>query len=274
MNRRTWSRIWIVLGAGLLVIAGLMVLLTFMKRGPAAPAPTAPVPSPTPVPKSSPTAVPSPTTDPVAASVNGRDITYSYWREAVALNQVLSALAGEPPLEQDETLQRLIKQELVLQAASPEQKPTTEEIEGYIARLEQAWDMDDDEMAAALDSAGIERAFFEETIRRLLTVQAGVRSINSEGHDTQEWLQEQWKSVDVKISRDVPTPVAPTIEAVVKQTASSTPVEATETPASTSEMLSVAPDFTLKQSGGGTFTLSKQLARGSVVLAFFRRGGG
>lgn len=49
---------------------------------------------------------------------------------------------------------------------------------------------------------------------------------------------------------------------------------AAPSPTATSETLSVAPDFTLKQSGGGTFTLSEQLARGPVVLAFFRRGGG
>jgi peroxiredoxin len=36
----------------------------------------------------------------------------------------------------------------------------------------------------------------------------------------------------------------------------------------------VAPDFTLERSGGGSLTLSEQLAQGPVVLVFFQRGGG
>lgn len=36
----------------------------------------------------------------------------------------------------------------------------------------------------------------------------------------------------------------------------------------------IAPNFVLQQSGGGTFTLSKQLDQGPVVLVFFQRGGG
>jgi hypothetical protein len=37
--------------------------------------------------------------------------------------------------------------------------------------------------------------------------------------------------------------------------------------------LKAAPDFTLEQVDGGAFTLSEQLAQGSVVLVFFQRCG-
>ncbi len=36
----------------------------------------------------------------------------------------------------------------------------------------------------------------------------------------------------------------------------------------------LAPDFTLEQASGGTFTLTEQLASGPVALAFMQSGGG
>jgi hypothetical protein len=72
----------------------------------------------------------------------------------------------------------------------------------------------------------------------------------------------------------LPIPI-PTTESPVM---SPTSIPATETPAPSPTpalaIPSIAPDFTLAQSGGGTFVLTEQLAQGPVVLVFFQRGGG
>jgi hypothetical protein len=49
---------------------------------------------------------------------------------------------------------------------------------------------------------------------------------------------------------------------------------ATPSPTPASAPLQSAADFTLPQAGGPDFNLAEQLAHGSVVIAFFRQGGG
>lgn len=290
MNQRMQSRMWIVAGAALLVLAGGLFLVAFLGRGLASPGPktlpatemlpASPVPAALPA-SQSPVASATPETRetepeteaPVAAKVNGVPITLSYWQQSVVINHVLSELAGQPPLGQADTLDRLIKQELVLQAASPEQ-PTDEEVEGYIARMEEAWGVDDAAMVETLKAADLDRTVLVETIRRLLAVQRGAQSLQAEGRNVGEWLEEQQASSDVLIFEDVATPAAPSVEPVATEEATpTTSASATDAPASSSDIPDVAPDFTLERAGGGTFTLSEQLAEGPVVLVFFEKCG-
>lgn len=88
-------------------------------------------------------------------------------------------------------------------------------------------------------------------------------------------------AVPTRLSEDaqspIPTPFtsslpAPTTAAVAQ---SPLPAPATETPypAPTLALPEVAPDFTLERAGGSPLTLSEQLAKGLVVLAFFQRSG-
>ncbi len=278
MNQRVISRLWAVLGVGVAVLAGLGLLLAFLGREPSAPAPTI---APT---------TPTPSEGPVVASVDGRPIRYSFWMETILLDQVMSGLAGQPAPTRDETLQRLINEELALQAFPPEQEPTVDQVEARIAALEQTWGVDDAAVVTALVEAGLDRAAFERATRRLLAVQASLEAVQSRGHDTQTWLEEQRASAEIVLNEEFETMAAPvlpsaqspiatlvtsplSVPTIESPIASPTPAPAPETPTPALALPDVAPDFTLERAGGGTLTLAEQLAQGPVVLVFFQRCG-
>jgi len=268
MNKVISPRIWTIAGVGFTVIVGLGLLLAFLGREPTEPAPMI-----TP-------AVPPQSDEPIVASVDGRAISRSSWMEAVLLDQVLSGLAGQPAPTSDETLQRLINEELVLQAIPPEQELKAEQIEAHIDTLEQTWGVDDTAVVMALERTGLSRATFERSVGRLLMVQAGMETLQGQGYDTAAWLEEQWASADIQIFESVavlPAPTSPLpVPTVQSPIPSPTPVPATEPPLPTLALAlpKVAPDFTLERAGGGTLALAEQLAQGPVVLVFFQRGGG
>jgi hypothetical protein len=283
MQPQTTSRLWVILGIGIAVVGGLLLLMAFVGRGPGEPAPMI-----TPVP-------PTPADDPAVASVNGQPIRQSFWVEAVLLDQVMSGLAGQPAPAPDETLQRLINEELVLQAQPPERQPSTEEIEDRIITLEQAWGVNDDAVGTALDEVGLTRAAFEQSVGRLLAVEASLAALQSQGHDTTTWLAEQRAGAEIVIHHafdnpsvpyvpipesPIPTPGTSPIPTPETGMAALSPIPAPPTaiavmpsPPPTPAIPEIAPDFTLERSGGGTLTLTEQLARGPVILTFFHRQG-
>jgi len=280
------SRVWILLGASLLVIAAVLLMMAFMRPGAAAPAPTsAPVTAePTTAPPPTDTPEPSPTPSSVVAAVNDYTITGEYLTRATALNQVLSDFAGQESLGESETLQRLIKQQLVLQGAPPNEEPTDEEVEDYIGRMQEAWDIDEETMVEKLENVSVDRGFLEETIHRLLSVQTSVDQLTQEGQDVNTWLSEQEEKTDIKIYQD-PSGLseAPAEEGEEEPDTTNTPsvvevtlspdVPPTETPAPEPQVPTVAPAFTLDRAGGGKVSLDSQLEEGPVVLVFFQRCG-
>jgi len=281
MDHRISPRVWTLLGVGIAVVIGIGLLLAFLGREPGEPSPMI-----------TPAARPAPD-DPVVASVDGRPIHQSVWMEAVLLDQVLSGLAGQPAPSTDETLNRLIDQELVLEGF--QQEPTTGQIEAQITALEHTWDVDDDAVVTALEQTGLTRTQFKRAIGRLLAVEAGIEALESQGDDPADWLEKQRASADIVINEeflDIAVPYVPVAQSPVaspdtsplptpKPTAapsilSSLPLPATEAPSPDPVVAipEIAPDFTLERSGGGTLNLSEQLAQGPVVLVFFQRGGG
>jgi hypothetical protein len=303
MNSQSTFRFWALLVVGIAVLAGIGLLLSFLAQGAEPPAPTI-TPTPTsPQPAATLTASPPPqlTQEPasadvsplatpaasVVASVNGRPISHAFWTEAVLLDQVMNQLAGQPTSQPDETLERLINEELVLQAFPPAQVPSTEQIEQQIAQFERVLGISDADVAAALENVGLGRGALERTVERVLVIQQGLQALQSQGHETAEWLTEQRASADITIGErslnpnlsDIPvaqsqsplaTPPSPASEV---QLSTPTPETADESSSPDPAMLQVAPDFTLPQVSGGEFTLSEQLARGPVVLVFFQRCG-
>lgn len=291
----TSSRIWIALGASLLVVAALLFVLAFLLPGSAAPEPESPTPTVQPTTAVPPTAtpLPSPTGSTLVARVNDYTISQDYLKRATALNQVLSDFAGQESLGESETLQRLIKQELVLQGTPAKDSPSEEDVEDYIDRMKEAWGVDEERMVSELAAVSVERAFLEETIHRLLAVQAAVDALDAEGADLNTWLAEQEQDADIEVFQDVselstapseepassatPVPPTPTREPSAGATPNTpTPTRMrppTATPAPRPDVPEVAPDFTLNQSGGGSLTLSEQLKEGPVVLVFFQRCG-
>jgi hypothetical protein len=284
MGQAVPPRIWAILGVGIAVVAALGLLVAILGRGPGEPTAITPT-------------TPTPTADdPVIASIafdeDVRTIRHSSWQEAVLLDQVMNGLAGQPAPAADETLQRLINEELVLHTFPPEQEPTRAQVEARITALEQAWGVADAAVTTALENVGLTRAPFERAVGRLLAVQAGLEALQSQGHDTTAWLEEQRARADIVLDQefrnialpDIPvaqSPVAtPPTSPLPAPTAASplpspTPAPATETPSPTPALAipEAAPDFTLERAGGGALTLSEQLAQGAVVLVFFQRCG-
>lgn len=278
-KRLTRSPIWIILGVGLLVVAGLLLVVALLSPGPAAPAPT-PTASSDPTATTAPTMAaaddataepePAPTSVPPAATVNGYTITQSYLSRTVRLNQVLGELSGASTLGKKDTLERLIRSQLILQGVTAVDEPTEEEVESFIGALQENWGVSDQTMAERLEAKELDRDFLVDTIDRLLTVQASVESLEADGHNVSEWLREEEKNAEIMIYEDLareeaePSPTAePTDQA---ELLTSTPVPKPEVP-------DVAPNFTLDRAGGGTLTLNDQLEEGPVVLVFFEKCG-
>ena len=304
MNGKSTFRFWALLITGIAVLAGLGLLLSFLGQGPGQPAPvTAPTPTP-PRPTATPTTAPpsqatqepaldavspiaTPAADSVVASVNDSSISHASWTEAVLIDQVMNQLTGQPTLHPDETLQRLINEELVLEAFPPEQVPTTEQVEQQIAQLERVLGINDADIVAALENVGLARAAFAQTVGRVLAIQQGLQALQSQGYDTTVWLEEQRASAAIVIDEKSQRPALPDIPVVQSQSPLATPSpSALEVQLSTPDpetvdessspdpaILQVALDFTLPRVRGGELTLSEQLAQGPVVLVFFQRCG-
>jgi hypothetical protein len=207
----------------------------------------------------------------------------------------MSGIAGQPAPTSDETLQRLINEDLLLSAFPPEQPPTTEQIEAQIARLEDSWRVTDDAVTLALDSVGLDRPAFVQAIGRLLIVQASLDALQAQGYHISTWLEEQRASAEIVLDPELDSvavaqlPASPTPPQTPLSTATMSPLP-TPIPTLTSVPLidlsplspptplaqaipEIAPDFTLARTGGGSFTLSEQLAQGPVVLVFFQKCG-
>jgi hypothetical protein len=201
--------------------------------------------------------------------VNGYGIAESYLSQTMRLNEVLGELSGTSMLDEEETLQRLISSQLILQGVTDIEEPTRQDVESFISALEGSWGVSDEALVEMLQAVGLERAFLEDTIERLLTVEAGVQSLEDEGHTISEWLREQEQEADITISEDA----AAAEEAETPPTATRPVQTPTLTPAPEAEVPEVAPDFTLSRAGGGSFTLANQLEKGPVVLVFFEKCG-
>lgn len=286
-RRPTIQPIWIILGAALLIVAALLVVLVFLNPGFASQERassealagdlTTPVSSSSAVSEDSPvstpavgeTEKPAPTTEPLAASVNGYTVTQSYMDQTARLNQVLGELSGASVLDAEDTLQRWIRSELILQGAQDVVEPSAEEVEGFITSLERSWGVSDERMVQELQEAGLDRAFLEDTIARLLTVEASVQSLQDEGHSLAEWLSEQEQAAEIMVFEEAISAEDAEAEPTPEERVESK----TPTPRAQSVVPDVAPDFTLSRAGGGSFNLADQLQQGPVALVFFEKCG-
>ncbi len=271
MNGRSTFRFLALLMVGVLALGGVGLLMMYLNRAATA--------TPTPIPQPSP-GLPR---EQVIATVNGRAISHTLWVESVLLDQVMSGMAGQPAPTPEETLQRLINEALILEAFPSARTPSHSEIEAHIAAMEQSWGVEDSAVAKALREIGLSRTVLEQSVGRLLRVQAAVEALRAQGYDENTWLKGRLAEAKIEINTELqqttvfPTPstltAAPTPTVLPSPTASP-PVVSSPTPAGLIANLPTnAPDFTLERVDGGWFTLTKQLASGPVVLVFFQRCG-
>lgn len=270
------SRTWSILGAVLLVAAGLLLAVVLVGPRVAEPEPTQVVPTDTAAADSleSPLPEPDAETAELAASVDGFPITQAYLGKTVRLNKVLGGLSGASVLGERETLERLVRSQVILNGAPPVGEPTDDEVEGFIRSLQRNWGVSDATVVARLEAEGLDRGFLEETIRRLLTVQAAVDNLEDDGHNLSQWLREQQQEADIWMIED-PADADKTDSGGADESADPSAAEettaATEPPASAPEVPTMAPAFTLERAGGGSFNLEDRLTEGPVVLVFFER---
>jgi hypothetical protein len=287
------SPIWTILGLVLLVAAAVLVVTAFLNPGQATPEPgNQPTEIATAVStatsaeaeaeteaeaepeveasSSEPSSELGSTTESVAAKVNGYTITQDYLSQTVRLNTVLGKLSGASTLDEKETLDRLVRSQLILQGVTDIEEPSGEEVEDFISALERNWGVSDEDVVEELEAVGLERVFLKETIKRLLTVQAGVESLEADGHNISEWLIEQEENANIMVSEDL-AEESPEASPIAEETDEVEPP--TSTPGPQPEVPEVASNFTLKQAGGGSFTLNEQLEKGPVALIFFQRCG-
>ncbi len=203
--------------------------------------------------------------------MNGYTITQAYLSQTVKLNTVLGKLSGASTLGERETLDRLIRSQLILQGVTDIEAPSDEEVESFISSLKRNWGVSDEDVVQELKAVGLERAFLEDTIERLLTVQAGVDSLEADGHNISEWLKKQEEDASIMVFEDLAEAETPEPSPVVESTDEAEPP--TSTPGLQPEVPEVASNFTLEQAGGGSFTLNDQLEEGPLVLVFFQRCG-
>lgn len=261
-----WGGLAIAGGLALIVLMGVIMVVTRSTAESGAPLGLA---------------TPTGVADPPAVTVNGQPIGVNAWAEAVVLDRTMSRLAGVVALDPQQTLERLINEALVLQAA-PQEEPTGEEIEAQIAALEAAWRTSDEQIVAALEAAGLRREALVRAVGRVLMVQRARAELESGGVAFDNWLTRERENAEIVYDQErinvvlsslgaASQPVASPVPAAT-EAASVPPTPIPTLPGMQSDLVS-APDFTLTEAGGSSFTLSNQLTSGPVVLVFFQRCG-
>ncbi len=214
--------------------------------------------------------------DEVVATVNGQAINRQAWQQATRLDAAMSQLAAQPIPTAEETLDRLINEIIVLNAAFPltqgqgGKPPAAAEVEARLQALETAWQVNDDAVVTALAKAGLERADLVERVSRLIQVEAALKQISSQQADLNVWLAQARASAEIGLYRALVDSAAPQAPA-----ATPTAVAGQEPPPATPPAAlatapypqNMAPDFSLNQLNGVPLALSA--LKGKPVLINF-----
>jgi hypothetical protein len=170
-------------------------------------------PPPTPAP-------PTPTPDPaqqIVARVGGQHITLADWAVAYYLDAIMYRLSGQPVPPPGETLNRLVNDALILDAAAGEGIAVSDDdVEARIAQLEAVWGLTDEQVNAELAAFDLTREVWAEAIARLLTVERYLHGVGIDlaaGEHSEalgEWLEAQRAQTSIEIDTQGLQPTLPT----------------------------------------------------------------
>lgn len=207
-----------------------VVAVVLLLKGLSAPPPTPAPPTPTPDPAQQ-----------IVARVGERHITLGDWAVAYYLDAIMNRLSGQPAPIATETLDRLVNDVLILDAAAEEGIAASDaDVEARIAQLEAVWGLTGEQVNAELAAFGLTREVWAEAIARLLTVErylAEVVWVDAPVEDQTsvlaDWLQTHRARAGVEIDTHGLQPVLPTPRPVTAvPTAVATP-SPTATPTAT-----------------------------------------
>jgi cytochrome c biogenesis protein CcmG/thiol:disulfide interchange protein DsbE len=229
-------------------LALLAVLLLLFAQPPQPVSPTSPPPTPTPQ---------------VVATVDDEPIHLDEWQKAVALDQAMSELLGQIPPNPEETLNRLINERLVLQAAEKIKLPKADQTraEAWLAGFLASSNVEDITLAQTLNRFGLTRAeLVGEIVPRLLQVEQALAELPPDGNG-EAWVADLrsqarvalLENLSVLVLPDQPNSAAtelPTLSAPDQQ---QPPVTRLTAGPGAGEF---APDFSLETIDGTTVNLS------------------
>ncbi len=137
----------------------------------------------------------------ILATVEGETISVNRWLAYYALDIAMSRLAGQAVPEPRETLDRLINEQLLLQAYPIEEPPSDEAVAARVRIMEDLWDVEPVTLTASLESVGLTRRYFTETLRHLLSVEEAQTRLAQE-QDPEAWIAETRAEADVEIDEE------------------------------------------------------------------------
>lgn len=235
------------------------------------------------------------------ASIDGEPIAREEWQRALALDQAMSALAGQPSPTPEEALQRLINERLVLrEARAAGLAATSDQALARLQHLLRLWRRDEQALDATLAQHRLSRSEVLDAMRRLLIVEKYLATLGSP-EDADRWMGErrQRAKIGLYVSFSVPPPPSVLADAAKRPpqtplvlmpnarskpdftppTSSDLDQASTPSPAASPELVPAAtpapaarpenpaPDFTLSDLDGRPVTLSQ--LRGRVVVLNF-----
>lgn len=245
----TGQRLSLLLGAGFIGLAGVILWLTLAPRLNVGPAPAAPAPTVTPAAVSA------------AALVNGVPLSQAEWRKTAALDQMMSTLAGRPAPNAEATLDRLINSQLVLQAAQAAgfaYQADDAAAQSRLQALQKSWNVADPQVDQTLAAAGLTRADLLAEVRELLRIEAYLQATAN----ADQWLAAQ--RAQARISVLVGLNAAPSTALTAPPTPAPTLAPAEDVPGGVFEGQR-APDFALATTAGQTLKLSDLRGRPVAV---------
>ena len=211
----------------------------------------------------------------LVATVDEEPVFFDEWKEAVALDWVMSGLIGQASPSSEDTLNRLINERLVLQAAGRAGIPEVDEsqAEVWLASFLASWNVDEVILDQALAGVGLTHSdLIGEIVPRLLRVERALEELPSEGK-SESWVADLRRQAKVVVlenlsappSLGVPAPTAVQVTPSVQSSLASTPFPVG--PSSGPRVGELAPEFSLQMIGGPTMRLSE--LRGQPVLLNF-----